>query len=100
MSFLTNELINTELESIGSRRGNRGYRNIRHRLIQKNISYTFNLVRLALKSIDPDGVDETQIEVKTWHIYGIDKLKPFGFCIHAGNDGFSRKILFAKIELY
>ena len=56
VSFLTNELINDVQESIESGGENRGYRNIRQRLIQKGKPYTFNSVRPALKSIDPDGV--------------------------------------------
>lgn len=28
-----------------------------------------------------------------WHLDGNDKLKPYGFAIHAAIDGFSRKIL-------
>ena len=56
VNYLTNELINDVQESIESGRENRGYCNIRQRLIQKGKPYTFNSVRLALKSIDPDGV--------------------------------------------
>ena len=56
MSFPTNELINDLQESIESGGENRGYRNIRQRLIQKGKPYTFNSVRLALRSTDPDGV--------------------------------------------
>ena len=56
MSFLTNELINDVQESIENGGENRGYCNIRQRLIEKGQPYTFNSVRLALKSIDPDGV--------------------------------------------
>ena len=56
MSLLTHELINHIQESIESGGENRGYRNIRQPLIQKGKPYTFNSVRLALKSIDPDGV--------------------------------------------
>lgn len=33
-----------------------------------------------------------------WHIDGNDKLKPFGFAIHAGIDGYSRKILWLEVE--
>ena len=53
---LTNERINDVQESIESGGQNRGYRNIRQRLIQNGKPYTFNSVRLALKSIDPDVV--------------------------------------------
>ena len=56
MSFLTNELISDVKESIVSEEENRGYRNISQRLIQKGKPYSFNSVRLALKSIDTDGV--------------------------------------------
>ena len=110
VSFLTNELINDVQESIESGGENRGYRNIRQRLIQKCKPYTFNSVRLALKSIDPDGIARrSKHRLKrrkyincgpnyVWHIDGNDKLKPFGFCIHAGIDGFSRKILWLKVS--
>eukprot|EP00731_Ephydatia_muelleri_P020158 Em0012g983a len=32
-----------------------------------------------------------------WHMDGYDKLKPFGFPIHACIDGFSRKILWLEV---
>ena len=54
MSFPTNELINDVQESIEKGGENRGYRNIRQRFIQKGKPYTFNSVRLALPSTDPD----------------------------------------------
>ena len=54
MSFPTNELINDVQESIEKGGENRGYRNIRQRFIQKGKPYTFNSVRLALSSTDPD----------------------------------------------
>ena len=110
MSFLANELINDVQESIESGEENKGYRNIRQRLIQKGKPYTFNSVRLALKSIDPDAVARRlKHRLKrrkyincgpnfVWDIDGNDKLKPFGFCIHAGIDGFSRKILWLKVS--
>ena len=78
--------------------------------MQKGKPYTFNSVRLALKSIDPDAVARRlKHRLKrrkyincgpnfVWDIDGNDKLKPFGFCIHAGIDGFSRKILWLKVS--
>ena len=110
VTLLTNELINDIEESIETGGENKGYRNIRQRLIQKCKPYTFNSVRLALKSIDPDGIARrSKHRLKrrkyincgpnyVWHIDGNDKLKPFGFCIHAGIDGFSRKILWLKVS--
>ena len=65
---------------------------------------------MALKSIDPDGVARrSKYRLKRrkysncgpnyiWHIDGNDKLKLFGFCIHAGIDGFNRKILWLKVS--
>ncbi|KAL5489557.1 hypothetical protein EMCRGX_G018664, partial [Ephydatia muelleri] len=32
-----------------------------------------------------------------WHMDGYDKLKPFGFPIHACIDGFSRKVLWLEV---
>ena len=33
-----------------------------------------------------------------WHVDGHDKLKPYGFCIHGGIDGFSRKLLWLHVD--
>lgn len=33
-----------------------------------------------------------------WHVDGYDKLKPYGFCIHGTNDGYSRRILWQKVS--
>ena len=101
---MTNELINDVQESIEKGGENKGYRNIRQPLIQKGKPFSFNSVRLALTSIDADGVarrSKNRLKRRkyincslnyVWHIDGNDKLKPFGFCIHAGIDGLSRKI--------
>ena len=32
-----------------------------------------------------------------WHVDGYDKLKPYGFCIHGANDGYSRRILWLEV---
>ncbi|KAK2554102.1 hypothetical protein P5673_024448 [Acropora cervicornis] len=32
-----------------------------------------------------------------WHIDEYDKLKPFGFCIHGGIDGYSRRIMWLEV---
>ena len=66
-------------------------------------------VRLALRFIDEEAVVMRQRHrLKRrkhvnpgpnfcWHIDGYDKLKPFGFAIHGGIDGFSRKVLWLKV---
>ena len=58
VSFLTNELINDVQESIENGGENRGYHNIRQRLIQKGKPYTFNW---SCKKI------ETQTKAKKVH---------------------------------
>ena len=67
------------------------------------------IVRLCLKTIDPDGVKRTKAhKLKRTvyvsqgpnfmcHIDGYDKLKPFGFPIHGTIDGFSRKTLWLNM---
>ena len=67
------------------------------------------LVRLALKALDREGVKNNSLKKVTrrkyksvrpnymWHIDGYDKSKPFGFTIHGAIDGYSRKILWLHI---
>lgn len=66
-------------------------------------------VRQILKIVDPAGVEarckhrlkRRQYRSKgpnyIWHVDGYDKLKPFGFCIHACIDGYSRRILWLEV---
>ena len=89
---------------------NRGYRSIYTRLINSGIQISSNTVRLAIKEIDPCGVEErlskrlkrrkyrTNGPNEVWHIDGNDKLKPFGFCIHGCIDGFSRKMIWLEVS--
>ena len=105
VSFLTDELINGEQEYIESGEENRGYC-----LIQKGAAFTFNSITLALKSIEPHGSGRRLKHRLKWrehinyrpnyvrHIDENDKLKPFGFCIHEGIEGSSRKILLLKVS--
>ncbi|XP_030609254.1 uncharacterized protein LOC115796912 [Archocentrus centrarchus] len=62
-------------------------------------------VRLVLKEMDPRGVALRQARRLRrrnyfskgpnfiWHLDSYDKLKPYGICINASIDGFSRKIV-------
>ena len=34
-----------------------------------------------------------------WHIDGLDRLKPCGFCIQGGIDGYSKRILWLKVSI-
>ena len=66
-------------------------------------------VRLALKMLDPEGVERrSQHKLKRrtysargpnfiWHLDGYDKLKPFGLCVHGAIDGYSRRILWLEV---
>ena len=67
-------------------------------------------VHLALKQLDPEGVNarlRKQLRRRQyvnqgpnylWHLDRYDKLKPFGFCIHAAIDGYSRRILWLEVS--
>ena len=67
-------------------------------------------VRYCLKELDPDGVEQRKAHRMIrrtyrsrgpnflWHMDGYDKLKPFGFCVHGAIDGYSRKILWLKVN--
>lgn len=99
--------IEQELQSSAS---NIGYRSMWQRLIvEHGLIVKKETVRLALKLLDPVGVDHRlrhRLKRRSyngrgpnfvWHIDGYDKLKPFGFCIHGAIDGFSRTILWLKV---
>lgn len=87
-----------------------------YRLMHQKICSSYGLVvdretvRLALKALDPEGV---QRRLKTrlrrckyqangpnflWHIDRYDKLKPFGFCTHGAIDGYSRRIMWLEVD--
>ena len=68
------------------------------------------MVRLALKTLDPEGVErrlQHRLKRRTysangpdfiWHLDLYDKLKSFGLCIHGAIDGYSRCILWLEVE--
>jgi hypothetical protein len=63
----------------------------------------------AMRVIDPDGVNaQKRRRLKRhqyntpgpnflWHIDGWDKLKPYGFSVHACIDGFSQRLLWLEV---
>lgn len=99
----------TEMEgSVGSFVG---YREMTRRLrIKHDLLVRRDTVMRALRIIDPEGVQLRkrrrlkQRKYNTpgpnflWHIDGWDKLKPYGFCVHAGIDGFSRRLLWLEVS--
>ena len=86
-----------------------GYRTIWHTLKLEGFGVPRRVVAALLKEIDPEGTENRRRHrLKrrqynnpgpnfAWHIDGYDKLKPYGFPIHGGIDGFSRKILWLKV---
>ena len=95
-----------------SRSGNCvGYQQMHQRLRNDyGIIVDRETVRLALKQLDPKSVNArlckrlrsrqyvNQGPNYLWHLDGNDKLKPFGFCIHAAIDGYSRRILLLEVS--
>lgn len=88
-----------------------GYRTMWHILrVRHHIHVPRSFVASFLKEIDPEGVEERKrrcLQRRTylspgptfcWHLDGYDKLKPFGFCVHGCIDGFSRRIIWLKVQ--
>ena len=62
-----------------------------------------------MKELDPVGVDARRRRTLrrslyfnkgpnwVWHLDGYDKLKPFGFQIHGGINGYSRRVLWLNL---
>ena len=87
-----------------------GYRSMWRRLTTTyGLRVSQNMTRLLLGLLDPEGValrargrlHRRQYVCRgpndVWHIDGYDKLKPYGFAIHACIDGYSRKVLWLTV---
>lgn len=87
-----------------------GYRAMHQRITMwHGLSVSRETVRILLKNLDPVGVERRSRHKLTrrryracgpnflWHIDGYDKLKPYGFCIHAAIDGYSRRIMWLEV---
>eukprot|EP00731_Ephydatia_muelleri_P023454 Em0015g1037a len=82
------------------------------KLIQTKYGYTVkrSTVMMLLAVMDPEGTRQRKmhrLQRRTyenmgpnwcWHMDGYDKLKPYGFPIHACIDGFSRKIIWLELS--
>ena len=88
----------------------RGYRSMWNKLRTiYNIITPRNSVMKILREVDPLRSNERRSQNlqrrythangpnKTWHVDWYDKLKPYGFPIYGGIDGFSRKIIWLKV---
>ena len=102
--------LRTRLEEIINGPGScGGYRTVWHTLQIEGWEVPRNIVASLLKEMDPEGVEFRKARrLKrrqynnpgpnyAWHIDGYDKVKPWGFDIHGGIDGFSRKLLWLKV---
>ena len=86
------------------------YRAVHQQLRMEGVTTSREMVRLIMKTLDPEGVKLRKAHwLKrrkfispgpnyTWHIDGYDKLKAYGFPIHAAIDGYSRKILWLIVS--
>ena len=88
-----------------------GYRQMHQRIRHNHkLLVSRENIRLALRAMDPDGVDRRRrhrlqrrlYRAKgpnfVWHLDGYDKLKYFGFCIHGAIDGYSRRIMWLEVD--
>lgn len=86
-----------------------GYRRLWARLRRKGYFVKRSRIMTMLREIDPEGVESRKrkrLRRRTyqakgpnfvWHIDGYDKLKPYGFCVHGGIDGFSRRLIWLEV---
>ena len=103
------EILNSVAEELKESGSSYGYRFIHQKIRMKGLPTNCELVRLALKALDPEGVKNRSLKKFTrrkyasvgpnymWLSDGYDKVKPFGFAIHGAIDGYSRKILWLHI---
>ena len=106
-NILEEELENTVREILLSF-PNIGVRVLKGHLLARNIKVTWERVRKVLWSVDPDGIVSRSLCCPTiyrrkynvqgsnalWHIDGNHKLIRWGFVVHGGIDGFSRKVVY------
>lgn len=88
-----------------------GYRTMWRRLLYNyRLNVKRDMVLDIMRIIDPEGVERRKRHRLMrrkysapgpnfiWHVDGYDKLKPFGFAIHAAIDGYSRRILWIEVS--
>lgn len=106
---LLEDIVRAIILELNGSGGNVGYRNMKRRLLTNHgVLATAETVRLALVVLDAEGVLARSRHVLrrrqyiskgpnfSIHIDGWDKLKPYGISIHAGIDGYSRRILWLR----
>lgn len=101
------EIVSKEIASTSS---SIGYRTMWHSLSHKyGVRVPRDFIMCSMRTLDPQGTIERKSRCLKrrsyksggpnflWHCDGYDKLKPYGFPIHGGIDGFSRKIIWLRV---
>lgn len=90
--------------------GQQGYRTIQVSLLNQGIKVKRRDVQQACREADPLGVRQRFAKTRVrrryqvpcinsvWHVDGHHKLNPYGFVIHGGIDGYSRRIVFMGVS--
>ena len=101
--------IRKELEGPGSLLGYRAMWRKLH--LKYGIDVPRSVVEILLRQMDPEGTRLRQAhKLKRrqyinpgpnycWHADGYDKVKPYGLPIHGCIDGFSRRVIWLKLEM-
>ena len=96
------QFIENEISESGS---SLGYRQLHQSCINQELKVIRKNVSLIMKELHPEGAvrrQRPQLQRRkyyskgpnyVWHFDGYDRLKPFGFAIHACINGYSRKVL-------
>ena len=103
------EHISRELEGPGNLRGYRAMWRKLHLKYCINVPRSF--VEMLLREMDPEGTRFRQARrlkrrnhtnpgpIYCWHADRYDELKPYGLPIHGCIDGFSRRVMWLKLEM-
>ena len=87
-----------------------GYRSMWYTLRREGYQVSRQAVATCLQEMDPEGCErrrrrKLKRRVNTnpgpnyyWHIDGYDKIKPDGFAIHGCIDGYSRKVIWLRLD--
>ena len=87
-----------------------GYRTTWHTLRMEGMQVPRRIVEGIVRELDPEGCELRQRKRLrrrkyrapgpnyVWHLDGYDKIKPIGFPIHGCIDGWSRKIMWLKVD--
>ena len=101
--------ISIELEGAGNLLGYRAMWRKLH--LKYGINVPRSAVEILLREMDPEGTRLRQAHRlkrrnyinpgpnNCWHADGYDKLKPYGLPIHGCIDGFSRRVIWLKLEM-